>query len=145
MAGSPTKFDDWAADALPTDGPVALDGAELEFVAGPREDAPAPYYAELVKQVGPRRLVYRTFFHDVDQLGLHPRSRSRVDGLLRRTGNLFIDPRGGQPLCAMVQGVVQPYPADEAHRCVVLERDFEATPRSNDPFANRKRIITASV
>lgn len=144
MAGRPS-FDDWAADALPTDGQFALDEAELEFVAGAPGDAPAPYYAELVKQVDGRRLVYRTFFHDVDQLGLHPKSRSRIDGLLRGRGNLFIDPRGGQPRCAALHAVVQPYPTDAAHRCLVLPRDFAATPRGDDPFAAQKRIITASV
>lgn len=136
--------DNWAADELPDGRPIELDETELEFVSGPDADAPAPYYAELVKKHGQRRLVYRTYFHDIDQLGLHPRSRSRVDGLFRSRGNLFIDPRGGQPLCSNLRGVVQAYPDDENHRCVVLDPDFQAAPRANDPFARRKRIITAS-
>ena len=138
--------DDWAADALPDGRPIDLDDAELEFVSGPSRDdaAPAPYYAELVKQDGPRRLIYRTYFHDMDQLGLHPRSQSRVAGLFRNAGNLFIDPRGGQPLCSTVRGMVQAHPNDDSHRCVAIDRDFQAAPRANDPFARRKRIITAS-
>lgn len=139
-------FDDWAADALPDGRTIALDDAELEFISGPIQDAtaPAPYYAELIQQVGRRRLVYRTYFHDFDQLGLHPRSRSRVDGLLRQRGNLFIDPRGGQPRCAPVRGVVRAYPGDEAHRCLVIDPDHQPTPRHDDPFAKLKRIITES-
>lgn len=137
--------DNWAADSLPDGRPIDLDDTELEFVAGPLPgEVPAPYYAELVKQEGKRRLVYRTYFHDFEQLGLHPRSRSRVDGLLRQRGNLFIDPRGGQPLCSPLRGVVQSYPEDDSHRCVVLDRGFQAAPRSNDPFARLKRIITES-
>lgn len=135
--------DNWAADALP-DGPINLADAELEFVSGPDAEAPAPYYAELIKQQGARRLVYRTYFHDIDQLGLDPRSRSRVDGLFRARGNLFIDPRGGQPLCASLEGMVRAYPDDDTHQCVVIDREFQAAPRANDPFARRKRIITAS-
>jgi len=137
---------DWAADALPDGRPIALDDTELEFVSGPLEtgDAPAPYYAELVKHDGSQRLVYRTYFHDIDQLGLHPRSASRVSGLFRARGNLFIDPRGGQPLCSNLRGVIQAYPDDDNHRCLVIDRDFQAAPRSADPFARRKRIITAS-
>lgn len=138
--------DNWAADALQSGRPIDLDDTELEFVSGPNRDgaAPAPYYAELVKKDGERRLVYRTYFHDIGQLGLHPRSRSRVDGLFKTRGNLFIDPRGGQPLCSTLRGVVQAYPQDDSHRCVVLDRDFQAAPRANDPFARRKRIITVS-
>ncbi len=138
--------DDWAADELPDGRPIDLDDTELEFVSGPLkgEGLPAPYYAELVKKDGGRRRVYRTYFHDFEQLGLHPRSRSRVDGLLRRRGNLFIDPRGGQPLCSALRGIIQAYPEDENHHCVVLDRGFQAAPRANDPFARRKRIITES-
>lgn len=138
--------DDWAADALPDGRPIDLDDTELEFVSGPLSDTavPAPYYAELVKHDGQRRLVYRTYFHDIDQLGLNPRSLSRVSGLFRARGNLFIDPRGGQPLCSTLRGVVRVYPDDDTHRCVVIDRDFQAAPRAADPFARRKRIITAS-
>lgn len=139
-------FDDWAADELPDGRAIDLDETELEFVSGPFDggEAPAPYYAELIKQDGTRRLVYRTYFHDFEQLGLHPKSRSRIAGLFRDKQNLFIDPRGGQPLCSTLRGVIRAYPDDDTHRCVVLDRDFQTAPRANDPFARRKRIITAS-
>ncbi|MCA9538626.1 MAG: hypothetical protein KC620_07040 [Myxococcales bacterium] len=143
----PAMADDWAADGLPDGMNVDLHDAELEFVATAQlasDSAPAPYYAELITRRDGRRLVFRTFFNEIDQLGLHPKTRSRVDGLLRQRDNLFIDPRGGQPRCGELRGAVVPYPADDRHRCVVLAPEHRPAPLAVDPFATQKRIVTVS-
>lgn len=134
----------WAADEHTSDEEVGLEGAELESVATPgahSDAAPAPYYAELVLVRSGRRRVYRTFFHSLSQLGLHPRSQARLEGLVKRGGHLFIDPEGGQPICGEIRARVKPYPSYDEHQCIVIDQGFAATPREGvDAFARQKKV-----
>lgn len=144
--------DDWAADEYTMNDQVTISGAGLEFIARPGEhveNAPAPFYAELVTEEEGRKRVLRTYFHDFDQLGLHPRSRSRVDGLLKKKGHLFIDPECVQPRSGQIVGKVHEYPRlndwSDTHHCLVLDPEFRPQPfEGADPFAKQKRIRVLS-
>lgn len=140
---SSARIDDWAADQYEPQTVLDLHGAALEFVSAPTGDTrPAPYYAELVKHEGGERRVFRTFFHSVEQLGLHPRSSNRLDGLFKGKINLFIDPECPQPRCSELRAMVTEYPANgETHHCLVLEPDFRAVPLEQiDQFAKHRKI-----
>ncbi|MFN3202759.1 MAG: hypothetical protein ACE366_30485 [Bradymonadia bacterium] len=138
----------WAADEFHGQQEVGLESVGLESVATPgshAENAPAPYYAELVEMRGGRRMIFRAFFHDFKQLGLHPRSQARLEGLVKRGGHLFIDPDGEQPICGLIKGRLADYPRlnadDEQHCCIVLDADYTPAPRDNiDAFARQKKI-----
>ena len=138
----------WAADELQEQSEIGLAAVGLESLATPgahSENAPAPYYAELVTERDGQRLIFRTFFHDLSQLGLHPRTQARLQGLVKRGGHLYIDPEGVQPLCGEIKGRISEYPRqhedEPLHACIVLDESYSPSPREGgDPFARQKKI-----